>query len=292
MKYSKPPLTFQEQVELLESRGLSVRDNGIALQALSHINYYHLSAYFLPFQSEPDKFNADASFDEILRLYEYDRRLQNLTLEALANIEISIRTKLAYYLGHKYGAFGYLDSKNFYHYFNHYKCLKKVRENIDHSHEIFVKHFRTKYTSESDLPIWMVCEVISFGQVSQLYRGLKKDDRKSISRNDFDIDHMLMTSWLHAIVYSRNLCAHHSRIWNRILAIQPMRNKKDKDWDNIQTNKLFAIFLIIKKLTLYGENWNRWSDRLLTLLGDFPETSKTKMGFPENWRELLFEGKI
>ncbi|MDE6380839.1 MAG: Abi family protein, partial [Muribaculaceae bacterium] len=24
-----------------------------------------------------------------------------------------------------------------------------------------------------------------------------------------------MESWLHAIVYVRNICAHHSRLWNR-----------------------------------------------------------------------------
>ncbi len=289
MKYTKPPLTFQEQVELLRSRGLIITDDAKTITILQNINYYRLSAYFPPFQTEKDVFDEGTTLDAILCLYEYDRRLQNLILEASANIEISVRTQLAYHLAHNYGTFGYLDPGNYYHYFDHYHWLRRIRENINRSHEIFVKHFRAKYTSETDLPVWMVCEVISFGQVSQLLRGLKKKDRQAISKSNFDIDHMLMTSWLHTIVYVRNLCAHHSRIWNRVLAIQPMRNKKDMDWDGIRNNKIFAVFLIIKKLTRFGGNWDEWSGKLLTLLGEFPNVDVTRMGFPGNWREVIFD---
>ena len=133
----------------------------------------------------------------------------------------------------------------------------------------------------------MVCEAISFGQISQLLRGLKKKDRTAISRSHFDIDHILMTSWFHTIVYVRNLCAHHSRIWNRILAIRPMRNNKDTDWDGIRNEKIFAVFLIIKKLTRFGGSWDEWSGKLLTLLGEFPNVDVARMGFPDNWREYI-----
>ncbi len=291
MKYPKPPLTFRKQVELLESRGLNIPDDKIAIHVLEHINYYRLSAYFLPFQSKKDIFDDSTSLDDVLYLYEFDRRLQNLTLEALANIEISVRTKLAYYLGHQYGAFGYTDSSNYYFRFNHYNWLKKIRESIKRSSEVFVTHFQTKYTSETDLPIWMICEVVSFGQIFHLYKGLKKTDRQNISKNFFGIDHMLMTSWLHTIVYARNLCAHHSRVWNRILAIQPMKNKKDPDWHMINNNKIFSVFLLIKKMMHFHDTWDQWSGKLLTLLGEFPDIDNVKMGFPENWRELLFDGK-
>ena len=183
MKYTKLPLTFREQVELLRNRGLIVRDGVKAVTILRNINYYRLSAYFPPFQTEKDAFDEGTTLEAILCLYEFDRRLQNIILEASASIEISVRTQLAYHLAHNYGTFGYLDSDNFYHYFDHYHWLRRVRENINRSHEVFVKHFKMKYTSETDLPVWMVCEVISFGQVSQMYRGLKKKDRRAISKS-------------------------------------------------------------------------------------------------------------
>lgn len=291
MKYTKIPLTFQEQVELLRNRGLVIGDNVDAIAILKNINYYRLSAYFPPFQTQKDVFDEGTTLEDILYVYEFDRRLQNIIIEALANIEISIRTQLAYHLAHNYGTFGYLDSVNFYHYFDHYHWLKKIGENVNRSHEVFVKHFRIKYKSEADLPVWMVCEVISFGLVSQLFRGLKKKDRQAISKGHFEIDHILMTSWLHTIVYVRNLCAHHSRIWNRILSIQPVRNKKDKNWDGIRNNKIFAVLLIMKKLTRFGGSCDEWSGKLLTLLGEFPNVDVTRMGFPINWRELMFDSR-
>lgn len=48
--YNKPPLTFQQQVELLKSRGLEITDEQRAIRHLSHISYYRLSAYMLPFK--------------------------------------------------------------------------------------------------------------------------------------------------------------------------------------------------------------------------------------------------
>jgi len=40
MKYTKPPLRFEKQIELLESRGLIVPDKAKALHYLSNISYY------------------------------------------------------------------------------------------------------------------------------------------------------------------------------------------------------------------------------------------------------------
>jgi len=104
MKYTKRPLTFEEQVDLLRSRGLIITDDAKAVTILENINYYRLSAYFPPFQTAKDVFDEGTTLEAILSLYEYDRRLQNLILEASAKIEISVRTQLAYHLAHSYGA--------------------------------------------------------------------------------------------------------------------------------------------------------------------------------------------
>lgn len=44
--YHKTPLTFQEQVDLLQSRGLTIENEKEALAYLQEISYYRLSAYF------------------------------------------------------------------------------------------------------------------------------------------------------------------------------------------------------------------------------------------------------
>ncbi|WP_207924615.1 hypothetical protein [Pedobacter changchengzhani] len=46
--YNKKPLSFDDQIAKLKSRGLLIEDNSKALSYLHEISYYRLSAYFLP----------------------------------------------------------------------------------------------------------------------------------------------------------------------------------------------------------------------------------------------------
>jgi len=287
MRYEKPPLPFHDQLRLLKKRGLLISDDKKALHVLEHINYYRLSAYFLPFQNEKDFFNSGTTLEDILYLYEFDRRLRNLLAEGLGRIEISAKTQIAYHIALRYGAFGHLRGKNFDFRRpprSHAQWLVKVRESVDRSHEAFKKHFFSKYDEEKDLPIWMATELMSFGLVSQLYSGMAKHDRQDIARGYFGIDQRLMTSWLHTVVYIRNLCAHHSRVWNRMLGIRPLKNNRDKDWDHVNNGKIFGVFMLIKKMMHFQDKWDEWSGKLLVLLGEFPDIQVVHMGFPEDWR--------
>jgi len=287
MAYDKPPLTFEQQVDLLMQRGLEIADSGQAANTLSHINYYRLSAYFLPFQSEKDCFDPEARWEDILSLYEFDRRLCLWLTEVLADVEIGIRTQMAYYLAHQYGPFGYIEPAKFSHDFRHGQWLTRVRENVRRSHETFVKHFKAKYAGENDLPVWMVCEVISFGQISQLYRGLRRHDRQSIAREVYGMDQRVPYSWIHSLVYVRNLCAHHSRIWNRTLAIQPRKPGGSRLWHPVRNDKVFCVLLVCKGLVRMKERWEQFLANLVALIREYPQVDLRRMGFPENWQRIL-----
>ena len=113
MKYTKFPLTIDEQVELFISRGLSVPDRDLAVSILKQISYYRLSAYGIPFQIEKDRFQDGATFDDVLRLYRFDHALRMLVFDRLEKVEVTIRTRMTYFLAHKFGAFGYLDENNY-----------------------------------------------------------------------------------------------------------------------------------------------------------------------------------
>lgn len=73
MLYQKPALTFEKQIELLESRGLRFTDKSRAANYLSNISYYRLSAYMLPLKvSGRDDFIDGTTFDEVLGLYLFE----------------------------------------------------------------------------------------------------------------------------------------------------------------------------------------------------------------------------
>jgi len=104
--------------------------------------------------------------------------LRRLVREALDRIEISVRAVITYEIGKDLGVFGYADRANFAAAFNHADFMKILRREEGRSTEVFIGHYRTKYTSETDLPVWMATELISFGALSKMYEHLRTSLRK------------------------------------------------------------------------------------------------------------------
>ena len=82
MRFTKPPLTYQEQIELLVSRGMRIDNYGRARRYLSHLNYYRLAAYWLPFEQDhaSHNFKPGTTFDKVIEHYIFDRELRLLVL--------------------------------------------------------------------------------------------------------------------------------------------------------------------------------------------------------------------
>lgn len=95
---NKKATTYREQVEKIKQRGCCIEDVDVAVRCLESINYYRLSAYFLPFRNADGSYNAGTSFSRIVQIYEFDRLLRRSLFSALEEIEISMRARLAYFL--------------------------------------------------------------------------------------------------------------------------------------------------------------------------------------------------
>jgi abortive infection bacteriophage resistance protein len=287
MKFTKSPLTFQEQVDLLKTRGLIINDPEKALQNISRINYYRLSSYYVPFQINRNLFKPGTSIEKIFSLYGFDKKIRSLIFGAIEIIEVTLRTRIAYHFSHKYGPFAYSDSQYFSKGFKHFNWYTKLEGSIQISREDFIKKFFKEYDEEKNLPLWIAIEIMSFGQLSFLFRGLERTDRNNISKDCFGIDEKILSSWIHTLVYIRNLCAHHSRIWNRTLAIKPIIPNKLAEWKGISNSKIFCVFLISKRLiTLPGE-WKYFKNDLLHLLEEHNDIDIKRMGFPVDWKDRI-----
>ena|SRR3990167_2807980 len=140
-----------------------------------------------------------------------------------------------------------MDPKNFDRNFDHGSWLKRVEEELSRSKETFIGHYKRKYTGSIHFPIWMASEVFSFGLLSLLFsNGLKLEHQKRIAK-EYGLPGEVFRSWLHTLVYVRNLCAHHARFWNRDLAIKPTFPHKDPLWQDlfpINHRRSIAVFTI------------------------------------------------
>ena len=293
-QYTKPPLSFEEQLTRLIDRGLIVNDRQFAISRLSAISYYRLSAYWYPFRyrkpdsSVTDNFTANTTFAACLKLYEFDRKLRLLVLDAIERIEVAIRTKMTYFLAHAYGAFGYCDLKNFHFGFNYREWFIDIEKEINRSKDEFVTHYKKEYLGFPKLPIWMLTEIMSLGSLSKLYNGMKNDDKKAVAQQ-FGVHYKTLVHWLHALTYTRNVCAHHSRLWNREFSIRPEK-LKDKEWlppITPRSDRIFYILLILRYILRVTNNGDDWHQEMNRLIEPFTKkvTDRAAMGIPENWQQ-------
>lgn len=291
--FSKPAIDTQAQLNLLLARGLIVADHVVAIQALNSIGYYRLSGYLYPFRTRDangvvlDNYFPESSLDEVIQLYEFDRQLRLLLLDAIERIEVAVRTQVTYHFSLKYGPFGHTNPNNFHPKFNHAGWLNDAQTEVVRSNDKFISHFQQKYDGFPVVPLWMLTEVISIGSLSRLYKGLDNNDKLPIAAY-FSVPHKRLTDWMHAITYIRNVCAHHSRLWNRELSISPDAIK-DPNWLRPITprnDRIFYILLILKELLSASGNGQDWVAKMNQLL--FPIAKEPKwqlaMGFPANWQ--------
>lgn len=303
-KYNKQPLTFENQLERLKDRGLLVSDEHYTLEKLSQISYFRLSAYFLPFQKEKDKFNENVDFKQIVNLYSFDRELRLLVFDCIERIEVAIRTQFIYQMAIQYNDSHWQDNQNLFIAPFYNKVGTKIDPFSDFQAviskakttkrpEVFIKHYTESYDIPQNPPSWMCFELLTIGELSNLYRGLKnREDKKRIAKF-FDLHPTVFTSWLHALTYVRNICAHHSRLWNKDLAVEPERLKKPvgawvgNEFNN--NNRIFYFLCVLKYLLIRVNPNNSFTEKLQILFKKYPNVPIQYLGIPSDGKGNLLD---
>lgn len=232
------------------------------------------------------------TFEDIAGAYHFDTILRDLLTEALEVIEIDVRAWLAYYFGQVHGGFGHMDAHNFFPRFNHPDLVNRFHEEANRSSELFIKHFQLKYLEYPNLPIWMLTEVLSFGTFTRMFRGMDRKDQQAIAARYRLQARTFETILLH-LVYVRNLCAHHARLWDRGWSVKPTL-PQGKMWrpPHLRGNdRLFSTLCIIQHLlnrcpatSTFASDWRH---RLHPLLQNPPNTQQALhiMGMPVTWQQ-------
>lgn len=304
-RFDKKPLSFQEQVTLLQSRGLVINDESRAIRHLSYISYYRLSAYMLPFKEyigeKPiNKFKKGVKWDDVISLYIFDRKLRLLIFDAIERIEVALRTEIVYILSHKYGSHWhdkkdifsiqcFKDNSEYDVYEDIQKRIRKERKNTNK--EVFLDHYWKTYSSPQSPPSWMSIEILYLGQLSKLCQNLKNKKDLSAIANSFNLPSDVFCSWLHTLNYLRNICAHHARLWNRHMMILPsqFKSKKYGRWlgqKKVQQRRIYYSICIIQYFLNTINPTSSFVLRLKSLLAECNISNLNLlgyMGFPEDW---------
>jgi abortive infection bacteriophage resistance protein len=158
-----------------------------------------------------------------------DKRLRLLILDVIERIEIALRVQITLELG-KLGSHAHRDRNALHPNFqrqaggslesHHQKWLRLHDDAFARSKEEFAKHFKFKYAGELP-PIWIAAELWDFGAMSVLFSGMRKEGQLLIAQSSGVPTFQVMETWLRALNVTRNICAHHCRLWNKPNAVQP-----------------------------------------------------------------------
>jgi abortive infection bacteriophage resistance protein len=291
MKYEKKPTTFEEQADKLLSRGL-VADREELLQRLNAVSYYRLSGYLYPFRKpDSEQYREGTTLTLIWGRYCFDRRLRVLVLDAIERIEVSARTKLVHHFSHAHGPFGYLDDQNLPNLKidEYLEWRTSLVEETHRSKETFAKHFFTTYGDcHKELPVWMLAEVMSMGSTLTFFKGVDQNIQRKIAA-EYGLADELFLSWFRSLNAARNICAHHSRFWNRELGYAPFLPSKNKfpAWhgeSKLKNNRTGIILMICRHMLALITPTTRWRSRVEELFAEYPDIPVQDMGLPHDWK--------
>jgi abortive infection bacteriophage resistance protein len=241
----------------------------------------------LPFQKGGGghNFNSGVTFEQIVDLYTFDRQLRVLLLDALERIEIAIKAALNNSVALQRGPHWFMNKSFFKPGCDHAFLLEGIKEEIGHGdpqkRTVSVAHYYKTYDDPEMPPSWMVLEAISFGKLAYIVRNLAAHELKAMSHAVCLAD-TLLASWCLSMSYLRNLCAHHSRVWNRVMTIKPAISSSLR-LDMTPNDRAYAQLVVVQKFMQNVSPSSRWPSRLQALLNEHPKIDPKSLGFPSDW---------
>ncbi|MPW37327.1 Abi family protein [Vibrio sp. B1Z05] len=266
---------YEELVETLLKRGMSIDDQSRAKRKLAQVGYYRLSGFWYPARAierdvkgiaiecphlkrpkRLDEFLPNTHFDDVFNLYLLDKKLRIAMLDGLERIEVFVRSVIAHELGRgkrKEAGTGedipdplaWTDSDYINGKFLKRRRGQKVsswdewqdkhRKLIARSHEDCIIWHRSNH---KEMPFWVVIEAWDFGTMSKYYGMLKDKYRQRICARLGITDKTetaVLQAWLMGMNILRNRCAHHTRIWNQQSSKQ-LPLPSDETFDDIRDN--------------------------------------------------------
>jgi abortive infection bacteriophage resistance protein len=274
---------------------MAVPDVAKAEHWLRHVSYYRLSAYWLPFEKpkgQPGpRFRPGTHFDTVVALYEFDRKLRLLVMDAIERIEVAIRGSWAYCLAHEGGPHGYLNAGLYYDRKQFHDNLSRLTREVGSSPETYIEHYRNSYDDPAMPPVWMVAEMMAFGQLSRWYSSLRDRALRNQIAAPLGLPEKVLVPLVKHLSTVRNTCAHHGRLWNRGFLIRPGLPIKPPDLAATLEQPgagpalLYNTLVMIVFMLRAADPNSGWRDQLKAHLATHPTADLASMGFPAGWAQ-------
>lgn len=274
--YDGKAASLDEQIALLKQSGVYILDEKTARNHLSFVGYYRLFAYVKPFLPN---LASPITFEQVWSLYNFDRKLRILIIDAIERIEVAFRVSISEVMSLQYHPFWYTSEEHFNYLRWHAEFMGKVLQLTHRQEHALIKHFYKNYLTPNFPPSWMMTECLTFGTWSKVFHNIKKRSDKIAVANRLHMRLMPLLSWIKCLTELRNLCAHHDRIWNHFFRHTP----KDVPCAKHQEHRFYQQAYVLKEMLQVISPYSGWVERLKSLMEEHQHLPLEKMGFSKDW---------
>ncbi|NFC76914.1 Abi family protein [Clostridium botulinum] len=313
----KPFRSYNDQLNILKSRGMKVYSDETVMRILQKENYYNVingykDLFLATKQTETteERYKSGTYFSEVYGVYKFDCELKSIFLKRILRIENNIKTAIAYNFSYKYREKNNLVIDNFdlkpmgreskeNRYCNVMGLITRIQGEIGRQIKCHssIKHYMLEY---GYVPLWVTMNVLTFGTVSLFYKYMKQSDKQLIAK-EYKTSEIELTLILKVLSLVRNLCAHDERLYN-FKTKDSIRNNwvheklmlpKGESGYLYGRNDLYAILICIR-LLMDKEETNEIISEINTELKVLEKELKvikidsilSAMGFPKDWYKL------
>lgn len=302
--YVKPYLPPGKLVRKLKADGLSVPSRAFAEQVIFRENYFRFKAYCIPFfDNTTGKFHLGTTFDEVYGLYCADQKLRDFLLPLLAQLEVRIRATVDNVVTSiTNDPFWHIKPQHFKNFSDVERALKKAQQRFNQGKQEFVVHYREHYFTRRSYnyrqtpPFWIISEVFTLEQLLSVCKSLNEkcpdftisafQNKLEDAAKPFGIEaYSSLVTNLNCILELRNICAHHSRLWNRNLQ-NPAGLKNKHSIKVTHPNRLYSHLLMIRLACKTQGITDGIEAFMVNMFANVPVFARdmNSMGFPADWR--------
>lgn len=192
--------THDEQIAILEQRGMAVKDKAAAKRILSRENYYALiDGYKEPFLEQDmrlnpyghEQYQIGTEFSHVYALYRFDRELRMLLLNELLKFEKNMKSKIAYRFSEKFQKKdSFLEAENYSANSAHHHERDRIISTLANLIKSHKKRDRVRYPAIRDffdkhrnVPLWVLVNFLSLGQIINFYQVIDEELRSRIAQD-------------------------------------------------------------------------------------------------------------
>ncbi len=322
----KPFKTLRSQLKILRNRGLKVSTDGKPMRFLERIGYYTLingyKTLFLTRDStgkviHPEEFIKDASFNEILSLYNFDKELRSILYSALLEYETNLGSELAYRFSEEFpDENSYLAIDNFngsdissvVGTISSLSNTIKNKTSVNKNQENAIKHY---VNNHGHIPLWVLVNFLTFGELNYFYKNCQDKVQMNIAKDfsnhlrreynkkyDISIKPETINAINHLVNHFRNAVAHNEITYSKHLYKSPgLQSIKNILSLPVSLNSQAGIFelVISLKVVLPRKEYSILTKRIIKLLEKYQKQFHSvnfkailqDMNFPANYKKLL-----